>query len=117
MSASKTLIIAEAGVNHNGSIDIAYKLIDAASDAGADMVKFQTFKAENLLTQKASKAEYQRKQNDNTSQFEMIKSLELSKADHEKLVAYCNQKEIEFFSTAFDLDSLDMLNNLGLSAI
>ncbi|TGL98089.1 N-acetylneuraminate synthase [Leptospira barantonii] len=112
----KTLIIAEAGVNHNGDINLALKLIDAASDAGADVVKFQTFEAERLATKSAKKADYQSATTGaEESQFEMLKKLELSKKDHEILIQRCNEKKIEFFSTAFDLHSLSFLEGLNLS--
>lgn len=112
----KTLIIAEAGVNHNGSIDIAKKLIDAAATAGVDYVKFQTFKANKLVSSKASKADYQNQNtgNSNESQLQMLQKLELSIADHHELIAYCKSKNVNFFSTAFDLDSLIFLKELGL---
>ena len=118
MKLKNTLIIAEAGVNHNGSLDIAFKLIDAASDAGADLVKFQTFQAEKLVTEKASKADYQKATTaSEESQFDMIKKLELSPDDHDKLISYCNDKNIGFFSTGFDIDSLNMLIDLKLELI
>tara|TARA_B100000767_G_C19773109_1_gene541145 strand:- start:954 stop:1964 length:1011 start_codon:yes stop_codon:yes gene_type:complete len=118
MKLKNTLIIAEAGVNHNGSLDIAFKLIDAASDAGADLVKFQTFQAEKLVTEKASKADYQKATTGSEeSQFDMIKKLELSPEDHDKLISYCNDKNIGFFSTGFDIDSLNMLIDLKLDLI
>ena len=108
-------IIAEAGVNHNGSIEIAKKLIDVASLAGADAVKFQTFKTENLVCKIAQKAEYQKSTTDrNESQFDMIKKLELDVGAHRELISYCKEKNIMFLSTPFDLDSVEMLNNLGL---
>lgn len=108
-------IIAEAGVNHNGSIELAKKLIDAASLAGADAVKFQTFKTENLVSKNANKAEYQKQTTDEEeSQFDMIKKLELDLDVHKELIAYCEKKNIIFMSTPFDLDSVDMLNDLGL---
>lgn len=113
----KTLIIAEAGVNHNGDIETAKLLIDAAADAGADYVKFQTFKASKLVSKQAQKADYQSTNtgNVNESQLEMLQKLELSESDHYLLMDYCNQKQIKFFSTAFDLDSLDFLKKLGLT--
>jgi N,N'-diacetyllegionaminate synthase len=108
-------IIAEAGVNHNGSIDLAKKLIDVASDAGADAVKFQTFKAEKLVSKDAQKAEYQKRTtNIQESQFEMLKKLELDIEKHNELIAYCKNKGIIFLSTPFDIDSIDLLDNLGL---
>jgi N,N'-diacetyllegionaminate synthase len=114
---NKVLIIAEAGVNHNGSIETAKKLIDVASDAGVDYVKFQTFKAENLVSTTAPKAEYQieNTQNQNETQYQMLKNLELSIEDHHELIEYCNKKNIKFFSTAFDLESLDFLNSLNFN--
>ncbi|MBN8696425.1 MAG: N-acetylneuraminate synthase [Bacteroidetes bacterium] len=111
------LIIAEAGVNHNGNIEMAKRLIDAAADAGADYVKFQTFKTEKLVSIDAKQAEYQQKNMGSSaeaSQFEMLKKLELSVNDHHELIAYCNSKNIKFLSTAFDLDSIDLLNELNI---
>lgn len=108
-------IIAEAGVNHNGSIELAKKLIDVASEAGADAVKFQTFKTENLVSRNAQKAQYQKDTtNAKESQFEMIKKLELDADTHIELIEYCKTKNIMFLSTPFDLDSVDLLNDLGL---
>ena len=108
-------IIAEAGVNHNGSIELAKKLIDVVSEAGADAVKFQTFKAENLVSKNAQKAEYQKKTTDkNESQFDMIKKLELDVDTHKELMNYCKQKNIMFLSTPFDHDSIELLDELGL---
>lgn len=114
---NKTLIIAEAGVNHNGDIEIAKKLIDAAADAGVDYVKFQTFKADKLVSKSAVKADYQSTNTGNVSesQLEMLQKLELSEADHILLIDYCKEKNIKFFSTAFDLESLDFLKNLGFT--
>lgn len=109
------LIIAEAGVNHNGSMELARQLVDAAAEAGVDYVKFQTFKTEKLVTPDAKQADYQKRNTGKTeSQFAMLKKLELSAADHEELMAYCKQKGVRFFSTAFDLDSMDYLHSLGL---
>ncbi len=111
----KVFIIAEAGVNHNGSIELAKKLIDKASEAGADAVKFQSFKAEKLLTKNAQKAQYQEMTTGNEeNQFEMIKRLELGYKKHEELINYCKSKNIMFLSSPFDLESIDLLNNLGL---
>lgn len=108
-------IIAEAGVNHNGSIEIAKKLIDVASKAGADAVKFQTFKTENLVSKNADKAEYQKDTTDaKESQYEMIKKLELDADTHIELIDYCKIKNIMFLSTPFDLDSVDLLNDFGI---
>lgn len=116
---TRTIIIAEAGVNHNGDINNAFKLVDVASDAGVDYVKFQTFKAEKLVSKEAKKAEYQieNTKNSNESQFQMLKKLELSPEQHEQLIDYCKQKNIRFFSTAFDLDSLRYLKDLGLEIV
>lgn len=112
---NKTFIIAEAGVNHNGSIDLAKKLIDVASEVGADAVKFQTFKATNLVSKNAQKAEYQNETTDKgESQFEMLKKLELDINTHHDLIAYCKEKNIMFLSTPFDHDSIELLNDLGL---
>jgi len=111
----KTFIIAEAGVNHNGSLDMAKKLIDVAAEAGADVVKFQTFKTEKVVTRTAPKAEYQSKNTgSDETQFEMIKKLELSEADHDVLVDYCTRKKIMFLSTAFDEPSVDLLTKYKL---
>lgn len=108
-------IIAEAGVNHNGSMELAKQLVDVAVAAGADAVKFQTFKAANLVSQKAEKAEYQKQTTcANESQFDMIKKLELNEAAHHELIAYCQLKGIEFLSTPFDHDSIKLLHELGL---
>jgi N,N'-diacetyllegionaminate synthase len=113
----KTLIIAEAGVNHNGSIDIARKMIDAASEAGADYVKFQTFKAELIASKYAEQAEYQKNNGScdgDTTQINMLRKLELSHENHCELIAYCKTKNIHFLSTAFDLPSINFLNSLNL---
>ncbi|MBQ9032170.1 MAG: N-acetylneuraminate synthase [Parasporobacterium sp.] len=107
-------IIAEAGVNHNGSLELAYKLIDAAKDAGVDCIKFQTFKAEKLVSQHAQKAEYQKKTTGDSSQKDMLKKLELSYEDFLKLKEYCDKSEIAFLSTPFDSDSLDFLNTIDM---
>lgn len=116
---NRVLIIAEAGVNHNGNLDNAFKLIDAAIDAGVDYVKFQTFKSENLVSKSAKKADYQIQNTGNStdSQYEMLKKLELSHENHELLIDYCKQKNIQFFSTAFDLDSLVYLKEIGLDLV
>jgi N-acetylneuraminate synthase/N,N'-diacetyllegionaminate synthase len=113
---NRTLIIAEAGVNHNGDIKKAKKLIDAASKAGVDYVKFQTFKAKNLVSPKAKKAAYQINNDGgkDDSQFNMLKKLELSHEDHLELIEYCKEKDIKFFSTDFDTDGVHYLNNLGI---
>jgi N,N'-diacetyllegionaminate synthase len=113
-SSHRTLIIAEAGVNHNGDIELAKRLIDAAADAGADLVKFQTFNAHRLATLTAPKAEYQTRTTDEAqSQFVMLRQLELSAEMHETLIAYCRSRNIGFFSTGFDIESLDYLASLG----
>ena len=105
-----TFIIAEAGVNHNGSLDMARKLIDVASEAGADAVKFQTFKAQNLVSKSAPKAEYQFSTTAaEESQFDMIRKLELDADAHRQLILYCQQKGIQFLSTPFDFESVDLL--------
>lgn len=110
----KTLIIAEAGVNHNGDIDLALQLIDVAADAGADLVKFQTFSADRLVTQAAKKADYQRQRTESSeSQHEMLRKLELSKEMHEQLITHCQKREIGFFSTGFDIESINYLVSLG----
>ena len=111
------LIIAEAGVNHNGSIDVAKQLIDKAAEAGADIIKFQTFKSEKLVSKSARQAEYQKRNigsKADDSQLNMLKKLELSQEDHEELMQYCQQKGIKFFSTAFDMDSIDYLHFLHM---
>lgn len=112
---NKVFIIAEAGVNHNGNIDLAKQLIDKAAKAGADAIKFQSFKAEKLVTKNAKKAEYQE---DTTgvgeNQFQMIKRLELDYDKHKELMDYCKVRGILFLSSPFDLESIDLLDNLGL---
>lgn len=111
----KVFIIAEAGVNHNGSSDIAKELIDAAVKAGADAVKFQTFKAANLVSKTAQKADYQKQTTDvEESQFEMIQKLELDVDTHKELISYCKHKNILFLSTPFDHESIELLHKLGL---
>ena len=116
---SSVFVIAEAGVNHNGSLDTAKQLVEAAKSAGADAVKFQTFKAKNLVCQNADKAEYQKKYTDNgESQFEMLRRLELSKSDHEQLISHCLGQGIQFLSSPFDHQSLSLLTkDFGLEAI
>jgi len=112
---NKTFIIAEAGVNHNGSIEIAKKLIDVACSAGADAVKFQTFITENCMIRDAAKADYQKELTEpNETQFEMIQKLELNEDAHHELLNYCEKKDIIFLSTPFDHDSIDLLNKFGL---
>jgi N,N'-diacetyllegionaminate synthase len=113
---NQTIVIAEAGVNHNGDIEIAKKLIDAAAEARADYVKFQTFKAEKLVTKFADKATYQKKSAERgEGQFEMLKKLELSENDHSELINYCVSKKIRFLSTAFDTDSIFLLKKHGIT--
>ena len=115
MSIYKTFIIAEAGVNHNGSLDIALKMVDAAVVAGADAVKFQTFKAERIIAASAPKAAYQKQTTgSDESQLEMVRKLELDEAAHEKLIGFCKEKGILFLSSPFDLESIDLLNRLGM---
>lgn len=112
----RTLIIAEAGVNHNGDIAKAKALIDKGAEAGVDYVKFQTFKAEKLVTKQAQRASYQDKNTQNNdSQYEMLKKLELSQALHQELMDYCNQKGVKFLSTGFDSESLVFLAQLGIT--
>jgi N-acetylneuraminate synthase len=112
----RTLIIAEAGVNHNGDIVKAKALIDKGAEAGVDFVKFQTFKAGNLVTKQAKRAAYQDKNTqDNDSQYEMLKKLELSQAVHQELIDYCAQKGVQFLSTGFDFESLEFLAGLGIT--
>lgn len=115
---SKIFIIAEAGVNHNGNIEIAKKLVDKAALAGADAVKFQTFKAENLVCRNAQKAKYQMETtNKEESQLAMLKRLELTRDMHECLIDYCNQKNIMFLSTPFDVESLHFLVQCNIGII
>ncbi|EMO08138.1 NeuB domain protein [Leptospira borgpetersenii str. Noumea 25] len=115
-STMNTLIIAEAGVNHNGDMSIAEELINIAFDAGADIVKFQTFNATELASKFAKRADYQisNMQEDGT-QVSMLKKLELSVQDHSRLIEICKRKNIQFLSTAFDLKSVDLLIELGMS--
>lgn len=112
---TKTFIIAEAGVNHNGSLQLAKRLVDVAAKAGADAVKFQTFKTEKLVTRQAPKANYQQQATGTEeSQYEMLKRLELSEDALKKIISYCQQKNILFLSSPFDLDSIDLLHTLGI---
>ncbi len=112
----RVLVIAEAGVNHNGSLDLAKQLVDKAAEAGADFVKFQTFKSEKLVSKSAKQAEYQQHNigKKDEGQLAMLKKLELSHDDHEVLISYCHQKGIRFFSTAFDMDSIEYLHSLNM---
>src|SRR5438046_1258662 len=112
---AKVVIIAEAGVNHNGDIDVAKKMVDVAAEAGADYVKFQTFKAENVTSRLAAKANYQKKTTATSeTQLEMLKKLELNYQDHLALLDHCNEKSIQFLSTPFDIESIDLLHQLGI---
>ncbi len=112
---NKVFIIAEAGVNHNGNIIIAKKLVDAAAEAGVDAIKFQTFITENLVSKDARKAYYQQNNTPNQeTQFEMLKKLELSKNMHLELIEYCDKKRIMFLSTGFDLESIAFLDEINL---
>lgn len=113
---SQVFIIAEAGVNHNGKIAIAKKLIDKAAACGADAVKFQTFKAEKIISRFAPKAEYQKKTTQRSeSQLEMVRKYELNAQAHRELIKYCRRKGIVFLSSPFDLESIDLLKSLGVS--
>ena len=111
-----TVIIAEAGVNHNGSIELAKQLVDKAVDAGVDYIKFQTFKAANLVTKSARQADYQKRNIgvSDGSQYQMLKKLELSPKEHQMLIDHCQERNIKFFSTAFDLESIEYLHSLEL---
>ncbi len=113
---SQVMIIAEAGVNHNGSLEMAKQLIDAAADAGVDYVKFQTFKADKLVSRDAKMAEYQKTNTGiEESQFDMLRRLELSEEHHHILIDYCRERNVRFFSTAFDLESMELLVKLGVT--
>ena len=116
MNNKHVIIIAEAGVNHNGSLELAKQLVDKATEAGADYIKFQTFKAEKLVTKSAQQAEYQQRNigGKDQSQYQMLKKLELSSDEHEVLLHHCHDRGIHFFSTAFDFDSIDYLHTLNL---
>lgn len=112
--SSRTLIIAEAGVNHNGDLVLAKQLIDVAAEAGVDLVKFQTFNANRQVTRTAKKADYQTKTTDSSqSQYEMLRRLELSAEMHKELIAHCAARNVGFFSTGFDIESVELLMNLG----
>ncbi len=119
ISKKQTFIIAEAGVNHNGNLKLAKKLIDVASDAGANAIKFQTFRAKDLVSQKAAKADYQIKNtNPSETHFDMIRKLELSEKDHEILIVHAQKRGIQFLSSPFDMDSLHLLTKkFGLKTI
>ena len=110
----KVLIIAEAGVNHNGDLGIAKALIDVAAESGADLVKFQTFSADRLVTENAAKADYQRIDSHNSElQQVMLRKLELSESMHHELITHCALKGIGFFSTGFDIESVNFLVSIG----
>jgi N,N'-diacetyllegionaminate synthase len=113
----KTFIIAEAGVNHNGSEDLALKLVEIAAECGADAVKFQTFKAEKLVLKGAEKADYQKRETGDGDQFSMIKDLEMPERLHRKLWGRCQLVGIEFMSSPFDDDAADFLVSLGMRRI
>lgn len=113
----RVFVIAEAGVNHNGSLELAMRLADAARTAGADAVKFQTFRAQDVVTPQAVTADYQRTNTGETSQFEMIKKLELDEAAHAQLARHCRDQGIEFFSTPFSEDAVAMLVRLGVKRL
>jgi len=114
----KVYIIAEAGVNHNGRLDLAFKLVETAVEAGADAVKFQTFKAEKFISRYAEKAEYQKQTTEaEETHLEMVRRLELDRNAHEELIQLCRSKGIEFLSTPFDHESIDLLVSLGLERI
>ena len=112
----KVLIIAEAGVNHNGYHRVSKKLVDEAAEAGVDYIKFQTFKSEKLVSKSAKQAEYQQRNigKADESQLAMLKKLELSEADHRVLIDYCNERGVKFFSTAFDLSTIDLLKSFNI---
>lgn len=116
MKLDNVLIIAEAGVNHNGDLQKAIELIDVAAKAGVDIVKFQTFKADKIVSKEAKKAAYQSENigDGEDSQYEMLKSLELSEEDHATLVKECKKRGIQFLSTAFDVDGIDFLDDIGM---
>ena len=115
MKKNKTIIIAEIGVNHNGNINVAKKLINAVRKSGADYVKFQTFKAENLVRANTKTTQYQSKNlRKKITQFNLLKKLELSESDHNKIIKYCNKKKISFMSSPFDLESLNLLFRLKI---
>lgn len=119
MTDDRVIVIAEAGVNHNGSLDLALRLVDAAADAGADVVKFQTFKASELASQQAAPAEYQKRHmGHETSQLEMLRGLELGEAEHRAILAHCEARGVRFLSTPFDLPSLRLLvEGIGVDQI
>ena len=113
---NKVLIIVEAGVNHNGSIQIAKQLVDKAVEAGVDIIKYQTFKSEKLVSKTAKQAEYQQRNigKRDEGQLAMLRKLELSAEDHYELIRYCKERNIRFLSTAFDMESIDFLHSLNM---
>lgn len=116
MNVKRTFIIAEAGVNHNGDVGIAHRLVDAAAEAGVDAVKFQTFAAGRIVTRTAPKAAYQRSNSDpQETQWDMLKRLQLPEEAHRQLIGHCNRSGILFLSSPFDLESIDLLACLGLT--
>ena len=113
---AQVFIIAEAGVNHNGSLDLALRLVDAARASGADAVKFQTFKADRLATRSAHKAAYQERTTaESETQFEMLERLELDAAAHRRIIEHCKESGIQFLSSPFDIQSVDLLDSLDVS--
>lgn len=114
---NNTFIIAEAGINHNGNLDIAKKMIDFAANAGVDAVKFQTFCTDSLVCKNAPKAKYQIETAGDESQFEMLKKCELTKEAHKELMKYCNDKKVAFLASPFDLGSIDILKDLGMEIV
>ena len=118
MEPGHIAIIAEAGVNHNGSVENALRLVDAAAEAGADYVKFQTFKAEKLVTAEARKADYaQRNTGEDDRQMKMLRCLELDEAAHRRIMEHCNKCGVRFLSTGFDEEALEMLVAMGVDRI
>lgn len=118
LKSKHVLIIAEAGVNHNGNLKYAKKLVDISSASGADIIKFQTFNANELVSKQVLKAKYQKSQKyKNETQYKMLKELEIDKDFHHELIKYCKIKKIEFLSTAFDIESLKFLLKLGIKRI
>jgi len=113
---ARVFIIAEAGVNHNGSLDLALQLVDAAKASGADAVKFQTFRADQLATRAAHKATYQeRTTSESETQYEMLQRLELDAVAHRRIIGHCTESGIQFLSSPFDIQSVDFLNSLDVS--
>jgi len=108
-------VIAEAGVNHNGDVEIAEQLIDVTTEAGADVVKFQTFDPEEVVTPQTEQADYQKERDDSSNQYEMLDALKLTRADHERLVRYCEEVGVEFLSTPYNPESVDLLETMGVS--